>query len=99
MATIFVDDFTFAPDGVLWAASNDGNTVVAVSPGGRKVEAVAGAKNQLTIAGGTATVFGRTRRDGKVLYVCTAGGLDASVNGTLTESGKVVAVDTEGYWY
>ncbi|KAH7400520.1 hypothetical protein DE146DRAFT_612319 [Phaeosphaeria sp. MPI-PUGE-AT-0046c] len=95
--TTFVDDFTFSEDGTLWAVSNLGNTVVAVSPGGKKVEEVAGAKNQLTVAGGTAAAFGRTKADGKVLYVATAGGLGAPVNGTATEPGKVAGVDTSGY--
>ncbi|KAH7088097.1 hypothetical protein FB567DRAFT_331338 [Paraphoma chrysanthemicola] len=96
-ATIFVDDFTFSDDGTLWAVANDGNTIVAVAPGGKKVRAVAGAYDQLTVAGGTAAAFGRTKGDRDVLYVCTAGGLDAPVNGSVTEPGKVVGVDTKGY--
>ncbi|KAH7077562.1 hypothetical protein BKA63DRAFT_410944 [Paraphoma chrysanthemicola] len=96
-ATIFVDDFTFSDDGTLWAVANDGNTIVAVSPGGKKVQAVAGAFDHLTIAGGTAAAFGRTKSDRDVLYVSTAGGLDAPVNGTVTEPGKVVGVNTKGY--
>jgi hypothetical protein len=95
--TIFVDDFTFKDDGTLWAVSNDGNTIVAVSNDGTKIEEVAGKRDQLTVAGGTAAAFGRTKKDRDVLYVSTAGGLDAPVNGTVTEPGKVVAVDTAGY--
>jgi hypothetical protein len=95
--TIFVDDFTFKDDGTLWAVSNDGNTIVAVSKDGKIIEEVAGRRDQLTIAGGTAAAFGRTKKDRDVLYVSTAGGLDAPVNGTVTEPGKVVAVDTAGY--
>ncbi|KAF2023868.1 hypothetical protein EK21DRAFT_50622, partial [Setomelanomma holmii] len=94
VATIFVDDFTFFDDGTLWAVSNDGSTIVAVSPDGTKIQSVAGSIDQLTIAGGTAGAFGRTKQDRHVLYVSTAGGLDAPVNGTVTEPGKVVAVDT-----
>lgn len=95
--TTFVDDFAVGEDGTLWAVSNDGNTIVAVSRGGRRIESVAGQRDQLTVAGGTAAAFGRGKKDRKVLYVSTAGGLDAPVNGTVTEPGKVVAVDTEGY--
>jgi hypothetical protein len=95
--TIFVDDFTFSEDGTLWAVSNDGNSIVTVSPGGRKIEEVAGRRDQLTVAGGTAAAFGRTEADRGVLYVCTAGGLDAPVNGTVVEPGKVVAIDTTEY--
>ncbi|KAF2825180.1 hypothetical protein CC86DRAFT_456431 [Ophiobolus disseminans] len=98
-ATTFVDDFTFAGDGTLWAVSNDGNTVVVVGPGGKKVREVAGASDALTIAGGTAGAFGRGAGDREVLYVCTAGGLDAPVNGTVVEAGKIVAIDTRGYGY
>ncbi|KAH8704458.1 hypothetical protein GQ44DRAFT_716699 [Phaeosphaeriaceae sp. PMI808] len=97
VATTFVDDFAFSDDGTLWAVSNDGNTVVAVSPDGKKIQEVAGSRNQLTTAGGTAGAFGRTKDDRNVFYVSTAGGLDLPVNGTLTEPGKVVAVDTAGY--
>lgn len=95
--TVFVDDFAVGEDGTLWAVSNDGNTIVAVSKDGKTIESVAGRFDQLTIAGGTAAAFGRGKKDRKVLYVSTAGGLDAPVNGTVTEPGKVVAVDTEGY--
>lgn len=94
--TIFVDDFTFADDGTLWAASNDGNTIARVSRDGKEVKEVAGSRNELTIAGGTAAAFGRGMDDRKVLYVCTAGGLDKPINGTVVEAGKVVGVDTEG---
>jgi sugar lactone lactonase YvrE len=96
VATTFVDDFTFGDDGTLWAASNDGNTVVRVSPNGKKVEGVAGSRYELTIAGGTAAAFGRTKEDRDVLYVSTAGGLDLPINGTVFEAGKVVAVNTKG---
>lgn len=97
VATTFVDDFTFSADGTIWAVSNDGNTIVAAAPGGKVVKEVAGRRDQLTIAGGTAAAFGRGKEDKRVLYVSTAGGLDAPVNGTVVEPGKVVAVDTEGW--
>jgi hypothetical protein len=97
VATNFVDDFTFGDDGTLWAVSNDGNSVVTVSPDGKRIQEAAGARDQLTVAGGTAAVFGRTKADKHILYVCTAGALDAPVNGTAVEPGKVVAIDTAGY--
>lgn len=96
-ATTFLDDFAFSEDGTAWAVSNYGNTVVAVSPDGKVIEKVAGDVDQLTVAGGTAAAFGRTREDRDVLYVCTAGALGRPVNGTVVEPGKVVAVDTKGY--
>lgn len=97
--TIFIDDFTFSDDGTIWAVSNDGNTVVAIAPGGRKVTSVAGSLEQLTLAGGTAGAFGRGKKDTDVLYVCTAGGLDRPVNGSVTEPGKVVGIDTSAWKY
>jgi hypothetical protein len=93
----FVDDFTFGADGTLWAVSNFGNNVIAVSSGGKKIEIVAGEEGRLTLAGDTAAAFGRTDRDRDVLYVCTAGGLGNPVNGSVVEPGKVVGVDTKGY--
>ncbi|KAL1794263.1 hypothetical protein ACET3X_007684 [Alternaria dauci] len=92
-----VDDFTFGTDGTLWAASNYGNTLIAVSEGGEKIEIVAGEEGQLTLAGDTAAAFGRTERDREVLYISTAGGLGGPVNGSVVEPGKVVGVDTRGY--
>lgn len=97
VATTFVDDFTFSDDGTLWAVSNSENTVLAISPDAKRIQQVAGAKNQLTVAGGTAGAFGRTRSDKNILYISTAGGLAAPVNGTVVEPGKIVAVNTAEY--
>jgi hypothetical protein len=94
--TTFIDDFEIGKDGTLWVVTNDENTVIAVSPESRKGQVVAGAKTQLTVAGATGAAFGRTRKDKYVLYVSTAGGLDAPVNGTVVEPGKVQGIDTQG---
>ncbi|KAH6648689.1 hypothetical protein BKA67DRAFT_661645 [Truncatella angustata] len=90
----FVDDFTFGADGAVWIASNHGRTVhrVDVQTGGSVV--VAGAANQTTFLGDTAAVFGRTKKDSKVLYVTTSG-FDAS--NKPIEPGKIVAIDTAGF--
>lgn len=61
------------------------------------MEAVAGAVDQLTIAGGTSCQFGRTESNRNVLYVATCGGLAAPVNGTEVEEGKIVAIDTSTF--
>lgn len=92
--TTFIDDFEIGPDGTVWVVTNDDNSLIAVTPRDRKVKVVAGAKDQLTLAGGTGAAFGHTKRDKHVLYISTAGGLDAPVNGTLVEPGKVMGVDT-----
>lgn len=94
IGAIFIDDFTFKDDGSLWATSNIGNIVAAVSVDGKSIKQVAGAEDQLTLASDTAAEFGRTKADRDILYVVTAGGLSAPVNGTAVEPGKVVAVDT-----
>jgi hypothetical protein len=89
----FVDDFTFGADGTLWAVSNLENTLISVSPGGKRAAVVAGGKGLLTLAGDTAVAFGRSKHDREVLYVCTAGGLGKPVNGSIVEAGKVVGQD------
>lgn len=92
----FIDDFTFGDDGTVWVVSNFENSLVAIAPDGKKTVAV-GSKGSMTVAGDTAVAFGRTERDKDVLYVVTSGALGAPVNGTITEPGKVVAVDTKGF--
>jgi len=92
----FVDDFAVGEDGTIWALTNFDNTVIAVRPGG-KAEIVVGSRGELTVAGAPAAAFGRGKKDREILYVSTAGALGAPVNGTITEPGKIVAVDTKGY--
>jgi hypothetical protein len=41
--------------------------------------------------------FGREEKDKDISYVTTSGALAAPVNGTITESENIVAVDTKGY--
>jgi hypothetical protein len=91
-----VDDFAFDKDGTAFIDTNSGNTVVAVGQDGKSV-IVAGALGQLTVAGDTSAVFGRGRGDCDILYVATCGGLASPVNGTVTEPGKVVGIDTRGF--
>lgn len=93
--TLF-DDFAFDDAGTAWINTNTGNTIVAVGQDGVS-ETVAGGLDQLTLAGGTDAVFGRGADDGGILYVGTSGGGAAPINGTVSEPGKVVAVDTTGF--
>ncbi|KAJ8115239.1 hypothetical protein OPT61_g3064 [Boeremia exigua] len=95
--TTFLDDFEIGKEGTLWVTTNTDNTIIAVSPGGRRLQVVAGAKDQLTVAGATGAAFGRTAKDRHVLYVSTTGGLGAPVNATVVEAGKVEGIDT-GEW-
>lgn len=91
---IFLDGFTFGPRGgdTIWAATNADNRLVAVTPDG-EATVVAGAPDEMTLAGAVAPAFGR-RGDTDTLYVVTSGALVVPVNGTMTEGGKLVAVDT-----
>ena len=98
ITTIFLDKFDIGPIGsdFVWATTNEGNRLFAVTPDG-KHSVVAGAPDQMTLAGCTAAAFGKLKGDLNTLYVVTAGGLGLPVNGTITEGGKVVAVDTNRF--
>jgi len=91
-ATLQCDQVTTGKDGALWVVANDDDTGIAASPKSRRVQVVAGAKDPLTVAGATGVAFGRTKKDKYVLHVSTANELDASVNVTVVEAGKVKAV-------
>ena len=92
-----MDDFIFDDEGNAWIATNPANLLLVVTADDKAVT-VDGSQYQLTVAGDTACRFGRRQTDRKTLYVVTDGGLAAPVNGTVVEGGKVVAVDTSGFW-
>ncbi|KAI1383736.1 uncharacterized protein F4822DRAFT_49123 [Hypoxylon trugodes] len=92
-----VDDFNFDRQGNIWAATNLDNTVVTIKPDGRR-EVVVGSPTELTVAGDTAVAFGRTAADKDIVYVTTCGAVASPVNGTITEPGKIVAIDAKGYY-
>lgn len=98
---VFFDDFALDEGrGLAFAATNLGNTVVAVDISGKnkgKAVTVVGSIGDLTVAGDTALAFGRGAKDRHVLYVVTGGALAAPVNGTIVEGGKIVAVNTKGF--
>ncbi|KAK8090083.1 quinoprotein amine dehydrogenase beta chain-like protein [Apiospora hydei] len=81
----FLDDFAIGADGTVWAASNKGHTVYAISPDGKAVVPVLGSADSTVVSGDTAAAFGRTEQDRHVLYV------------TASRPGKVVAIDTSKY--
>ncbi|CAJ2501444.1 Uu.00g042970.m01.CDS01 [Anthostomella pinea] len=97
----FLDDFAISADGTIWVVTDFDNRLIAVQPttGNNSSTSVVveGAVSELTLAGGTSAAFGRGETDRHVLYVTTNGGLNSPVNGTVTEGGKVVAVDTSGF--
>lgn len=90
----FVDDFAIGSDGTLWVTTNSDNRLFAARLFGKSL-VVLGDTSELTLAGATAAAFGRGA-DRHILYVVTSGGLRAPINGTQSEGGKAVAVDTRG---
>jgi hypothetical protein len=92
----FLDDFAFGRDGSIWVASNLGNTLLRIAQNGTGV-VVAGSADGADLLGDAAVAFGRAKEDQDILYVVTGGGSVVTANGTtITESGKVVAVRTNG---
>ena len=91
------DDFIFDKEGNAWITQNTMNTVAVVKVGGDTV-LVAGKKEELEVCGGTSCQFGRKKGEEKILYVATTGALAEPVKGSEMEGGKVVAVDTSGFY-
>ncbi|RMZ78736.1 hypothetical protein DV737_g3766, partial [Chaetothyriales sp. CBS 132003] len=81
----------------IWLANNANNQIVVVSPDG-DIEYVAGAPDEMTVAGATSVAFGVVAGDTDTLYVSTNGAILNPVNGTLVEGGKLLAVDTTAFW-
>jgi hypothetical protein len=98
LRSIYIDNFVIGPgeDDTIWAATNADNRLFAITPDGN-VTVVAGAPDELTVAGDVAGAFGRLPGDNNTLYVVTAGGMLNPINGSLFEGGKVVAVDTTSF--
>ena len=95
LRSIYIDNFVIGPGDhdIIWAATNADNRLFAIKPDGIAT-VVAGAPDELTLAGVVAGAFGRLSGDTKTLYLVTAGGLLNPINGSLFEGGKVAAVDT-----
>jgi len=89
-STIFVDNMVFGPghDDTLWAGTNADNGLIAVAPSGAVLTTVAGAPDEMTMAGAVTPRFGRLPGDEDNLHVCTSGAIVLPVNGTEFEGGK-----------
>lgn len=96
---VSVDKFTIGPEGYddLWAATDADNRLVHVSPDGN-VTFVAGAPDEKTLLGSVAAAFGKAPGEEKILYVGTCGGFDNPLEGSVTEGGKLVAIDTSAFY-
>ena len=98
LRSLYIDNFVIGPgdDDIIWAATNADNRLFAITPNGNPT-VVAGAPDELTVAGDVTGAFGRLPGDTNTLYVITAGGMLNPINGTLFEGGKVVAVNTTSF--
>lgn len=98
LRSIYIDNFVIGPgdDDTIWAATNADNRLFAITPDGN-VTVIAGAPDELTVAGDIAGAFGRLPGDTNTLYVITSGGMLNPINGTFFEGGKIVAVDTVSF--
>ncbi|KAI0156585.1 hypothetical protein GGR57DRAFT_463894 [Xylariaceae sp. FL1272] len=96
-ASWFIDDFAFDERGNIWATTNVANTIVTIKPDGSQRIKV-GAEDQLTVGGVSCAAFGRTKADRDVLYGVTFGAVGNPINGTISEPGKIVAVNTRTYY-
>ncbi|KAI0484231.1 hypothetical protein GGR56DRAFT_662487 [Xylariaceae sp. FL0804] len=95
-STAFIDDFVISGANI-FVTTNSNNQLMAVEISSGQSEVVAGSPQQLTVAGDTACAFGRGPAYEKYLFVTTNGALKAPVNGTVSEGGKVVAIDTTNF--
>ncbi|KAI9150596.1 putative hetero-Diels-Alderase [Paramyrothecium foliicola] len=91
-----LDDFAIDSTGTPWITAKVNNTILSVTPGGETI-VVAGSPGEFTVASAAACAFGRTAKDQHILYLVTSGGLSIPINGTLTEGGKIIALDTLSY--
>jgi sugar lactone lactonase YvrE len=95
---VYLDTFCLGPgdNDTIWGATDADNRLVAVTPDGTATF-VAGAPDEMTLAGSVAPGFGTLPGDTDTLYVATSGAMVFPVNGTIIEGGKIVAVDTRGF--
>ncbi len=85
------DDFACDPEGQLYLATHQMNSIVRLSQDGTRVT-VGGPEQGLV--GATAAAFGRAGDDGNTLYVVTNGGRHALYEGHMQEA-KLVAIDVK----
>ncbi|MCJ1317037.1 hypothetical protein MMC15_002358 [Xylographa vitiligo] len=86
------DDFAIHDDGTAYVATGNGNAVTQITPDGRAT-IIAGNLNSTELASPTSVQFGRTEQDRCTIYITTAGGLEAPINGTVIVGAQLAAVD------
>jgi hypothetical protein len=92
------DDFALdQAEGVAYVAGQQNQILQIPLEGGPAVD-VLGGLDQTVVAGPTSVALARGQGSEGTIYVTTNGGLLSPVNGTYTEGGKVLAVDTKVLW-
>ncbi|KAG4418310.1 hypothetical protein IFR04_008586 [Cadophora malorum] len=95
--TFGLDDFAIDSNGIMYAATNYNSSVEALRADGA-FQLIDGSSSSLVLAGACSAAFGRRETiDTDILYVVTTGGWSKPINGSITEGGKIVAVNTAGY--
>jgi sugar lactone lactonase YvrE len=87
------DDFAIDCTGNAFITTGGSNTIQRVTPQGN-VAVVAGDLNSTAVAEPASARFGRRSDDSNVLYVTTAGGMVAPVNGDTVVGAQVLAIRT-----
>lgn len=87
----YEDDFALDDKGNAFLVTGSGNSIIEVSAGGQRL-LLAGDKNSTEIAEPTSVALSRNTRN-KKLYVVTAGGLAAPVDGDMVVGGQVLAIE------
>lgn len=88
-SNIALDDFAFAIDGTLFGATQRGNSVVSLAPGGMPTTIATAADGLL---GDAAVAFGRTAADSQSIYVVNNGGSFLMLPGG-PQDGSIVRLD------
>jgi hypothetical protein len=92
-----LDDILADSRGSVWFTQLFRNKVSVILTDGTVVDAV-GARDQTTIGGPTACVFGRSGDALKKMYCSTNGAIWVPINGTVSEGGKIVVVDIDDFY-
>ena len=91
---LYFDDFAIKGNDA-YLVTGSGNSIERIGlDGTHKGRIIAGSLNSTQFAEPTSCAFGRTEKDSNILYVITAGGLAAPVEGNITVGAQILAVDT-----
>jgi sugar lactone lactonase YvrE len=96
LQSIYLDTFFIGSDDTIWMATDADNRLLAATPDG-SITVVAGAPDQLTVAGVVTGAFGTLSGDESTFYIVTNGGMTVPINGTTIEGGKLAAVNTSQF--